>query len=216
MPELDFQVEGADVVPYAAAPTLVFALHIANRGADAVRSIALKTQIRILTARRSYTHDEQERLAELFGASRRWGETLKTMLWTTTTALVPAFSDETVVEMPVSCTYDFEVASAKYFHALEGGEIPLEFLFSGTIFYAGQAGLQVSQISWEKEASYRLPVSTWRKVMDAYFPNSAWLRLRRDVFDQIYAYKTRMGLATWEDVVQRLLPLDAAIEEGAR
>jgi hypothetical protein len=34
--------------------------------------------------------------------------------------------------MPVTCTYDLEVVAAKYFYALEDGEVPLEFLFSGT------------------------------------------------------------------------------------
>jgi len=213
MPDLDFRVEGADILPYAAAPTLVFTLGIENRDGEPVRSIALKTQIRILTAQRPYSDDERERLVELFGETRRWGETLKTLLWAHTTVLVPAFTGRTVVEMPVPCTYDFEVVSAKYFHSLERGEIPLEFLFSGSIFYAGQAGLQVSQISWEKEARYRLPVALWRKLMDAYFPNSAWLRLRKDVFDSLYGYKTRNGLATWEDAIQRLLRASES-EEG--
>ena len=41
----------------------------------------------------------------------------------------------------------------------EDGEIPLEFLFGGTVFYAGAGGgLQVQPISWAAEARYRLPV----------------------------------------------------------
>lgn len=211
MPDLDFHVEGADILPYAAVPTLVFTLSIENADGEPVRSVALKTQIRILTPKRRYTSDERERLAELFGETQRWGDTLKPMVWTHTTVQVPAFTGSTTVEMPVPCTYDFEVVSAKYFHALERGEIPLEFLFSGTIFYAGHMGLQVSQIAWEKEAHYRLPASLWHKLMDVYFPNSAWLRLRKDVFDGLYAYKTRQGLATWEDTVERLLRMS---EEG--
>lgn len=213
MPDLDFQVEGADILPYAVAPTLVFRLAIENTDGEPVRSVALKTQIRILSQQRHYTGDERERLVELFGALQRWGETLKPMVWAHTIIQVPAFTGSTVVEMPVPCTYDFEVVSAKYFHALEHGEIPLEFLFSGTIFYAGHAGLQVSQVSWEKEAHYRLPAGLWHKLMDVYFPNSAWLRLRKDVFDGLYAYKTRQGLATWEDALERLLRTS---EEGRR
>lgn len=212
MPDLDFRIEGADILPHAAAPTLLFKLRVENREGEPVRSVALKTQIRILTMQRHYTSDEQERLVELFGATQRWGETLKTLLWAHTTVLVPPFTGSIVVEMAVPCTYDFEVVSAKYFHALEHGEIPLEFLFSGTVFYAGHAGLQVSQISREKEAHYRLPASLWQQMMDVYFPNSAWLRLRQDVFDSLYSYKTRQGLATWEDAVERLL---STSEEGA-
>ncbi|HEX8034549.1 MAG TPA: DUF6084 family protein [Ktedonobacterales bacterium] len=213
MPDLDFQIEGAEILPYAAAPTLLFKLRIENLEGDPVRSVALKTQIRILTMQRRYTNDEQERLVELFGATERWGETLKAMVWAHTTVLVPPFRGPTTVDMAIPCTYDFEVVSAKYFHALEQGAIPLEFLFSGTVFYAGRAGLQVSQISWEKEAHYRLPAALWHEMMNLYFPNSAWLRLRQDVFDRLYSYKTRQGLLTWEDAVERLL---RTCEEGMR
>jgi len=49
-------------------------------------------------------------------------------------------------------------AATKYFYALQDGEVPLCFLFSGTIFYAGgrRRPLQIAQISWEKELDYRL------------------------------------------------------------
>jgi hypothetical protein len=108
--------------------------------------------------------------------------------------------------MPVPCTYDFEVVSAKYFHALGDGEIPLEFLFSGTIFYRGADGaLQIVQIPWEKEAQFRLPVCVWQQMMAQYFPNSAWLRVRRDTFDRLYAYKVCTGLPTWEAALEQLL-----------
>lgn len=213
MPDLDFQVVGAEVLPYAAVPTLVFTLGIENLGREPIRSVTLKTQIRILATQRHYTSDEQERLTELFGDSQRWGETLKSMVWTHSIVVVPSFTNRTVVTMQVPCTYDFDVVSAKYFHGLEHGEIPLEFLFSGTIFYDSPTGLQVAQISWEKEAHYRMPASLWRKMMDVYFPNSAWLRLRKDCFDSLYAYRTRNGLATWEGAVERLL---RASEEGTK
>jgi hypothetical protein len=213
MPDLDFQIEGAEILRYASAPTLLFKLRIDNVQGEPVRSVALKTQIRILAMQRRYTRDEQERLVELFGATERWGETLKSMLWAHTTVLVPPFTGRTVVEMPIPCTYDFEVVSAKYFHAQEQGTIPLEFLFSGTVFYAGHAGLQVAQISWEKEAHYRLSAELWHEMMNLYFPNSAWLRLRQDVFDRLYSYKAHHSFATWEDALERLLRTS---EEGMR
>jgi hypothetical protein len=114
--------------------------------------------------------------------------------------------------MPVTCTYDLEVVAAKYFYALEDGEVPLEFLFSGTVFYAAEGGrLQTDRISWEKEAEFRLPVRLWKEMMDHYFPNSAWIRLHRDAFDQLYDYKIRMGLPTWEATMEALL---RASEQG--
>ena len=102
--------------------------------------------------------------------------------------------------------YDLEVVAAKYFYALEDGEVSLEFLFSGTVFYAAEGGwLQTARISWEKEAEFRLPVSLWKEMMEQYFPNSAWIRLHRDAFDQLYDYKVRMGFPTWEAAVEALL-----------
>lgn len=205
MPDLAFQVEGAEVLPHAAVPTLLFTLGISNHGREPLRSVALKTQVRILTTQRPYTAEEQERLGEVFGAPERWGTTLHPLLWALTTVLVPPFTETTHVEIPVPCTYDLEVASAKYFAAVEEAPIPLEFLFSGTIFYEGPTGLQVSLIPWEKEATYRLPASLWHRLMESYFPNSAWVRVHKDVFDRLARYKRRHGLVTWEDTFERLL-----------
>jgi hypothetical protein len=213
VPDLNFQVDSAAVLEYAAVPSLLFKLRVENRQPEPVHSVTLRTQIRIATAQRHYSPAEQEGLFELFGQAELWGGTLKSMLWAHTVVLVPPFSGCTVVEMPVPCTYDFDVVSSKYFHALEEGEIPLEFLFSGTIFYAGSVGLQVVQIPWEKEAAFRLPVRLWKEMMEHYFPNSAWLRLRSDVFDRLYRYRARAGLPTWEAALECLL---RGSEEGAR
>src|SRR3712207_1477255 len=206
MPNLNFAVEDAEVLEYAAVPSLLFKLRIENLEEEPIRSVALNTQIRIAATQRPYERAEQERLLELFGEPSRWKDTLRSLLWTHTVLQVPPFSGSTVADMPVPCTYDLEVVAAKYFYALEAGEVPLEFLFSGTVFYAGEGGrLQVERISWEKEAEYRLPVRLWKEMMDHYFPNSAWIRLRRDAFDRLYDYKVRKGLPTWEAAVEALL-----------
>jgi hypothetical protein len=206
VPDLNFAVEGAEVLEYAAVPSLLFKLRIENLEEEPIRSVALNTQIRIAATQRHYDAAEQERLLELFGEPSRWKDTLRSLLWTHTVLQVPPFSGCTVADMPVPCTYDLEVVAAKYFYALEDGEVPLEFLFSGTVFYAEDSGrLQVARISWEKEAEYRLPVRLWKEMMEHYFPNSAWIRLRRDAFDRLYDYKVRKGLPTWEAAVEALL-----------
>ncbi len=206
MPDLDFAVEGAEALTFAAVPSILFKLRIENLGEEPIRSVALSTQVRIAATQRHYDATEQEQLLEVFGEPHRWGSTLRSLLWTHTTLQVPPFSESTVVDMPVTCTYDFEVVAAKYFHALEDGEVPLEFLFTGTVFYAGDGGgLQIDRISWEKEAQFRLPVRLWKETMEHYFPNSAWIRLRRDAFDGLYDYKVRKGLPTWEAAVEALL-----------
>jgi hypothetical protein len=212
MPDLEFRIEGAEVADFAAVPSLLFKLRIENLEGEPIRSVALNTQIRIAATQRHYEAAEQERLLELFGEPSRWKDTLRSLLWTHTVLQVPRFSGSTVVDMPVTCTYDLEVVAAKYFFALEDGEVPLEFLFSGTVFYAAEGGrLQTARISWEKEAEFRLPVRLWKEMMDQYFPNSAWIRLRKDAFAQLYDYKIHMGLPTWEATVETLL---RASEQG--
>jgi hypothetical protein len=206
VPDLDFRVEGAEVLEFAAVPSLLFKLRIENLEDEPVRSVALNTQVRIAARQRHYEASEQERLRELFGEPSAWANTLRSLLWTHTVLQVPRFSGSTVVDMPVTCTYDLEVVAAKYFYALEGGEVPLEFLFSGTVFYAAEGGrLQTARISWEKEAEFRLPVRLWKEMMEHYFPNSAWIRLRKDAFDELYDYKVRKGCPTWEAAVESLL-----------
>jgi hypothetical protein len=140
VPNLDFRVEGAEVQEFAAVPNLLFKLRVENLEEEPIRSVALNTQIRIAATQRHYDAVEQERLLELFGEPSRWKDTLRSLLWTHTVLQVPAFSGSTVADMPVPCTYDLEVVAAKYFYALEDGEVPLEFLFSGTVFYAGEDG----------------------------------------------------------------------------
>lgn len=207
MADLNFQVEGAEALPFAAAPLLIFKLCITNSDTnERIHSIVLRCQIQFETTRRRYSEAEQERLLDLFGEPKRWGQTLRTMLWTHASTVVTSFTGSTLVDLPVPCTFDFNVAAAKYFAGLVDGQVPLGLLFSGTVFYESAEGaLQASQISWEKEAKYRLPVRVWQQMMDFYYPNSAWLCLRRDVFDRLYQYKMRQGIPTWEQALERLL-----------
>jgi hypothetical protein len=206
IPELAFAVTGAGPVRHAAAPTLSFALRIDRASGGSVRAILLDIQVQIAARRRRYDAADQERLYELFGAPEGWGSALRTLLWTRTTVVVPPFDDGTVVEVPVVCTYDLEVAAARYFDGLEDGEVPLDFLFSGSVFYRGSGGaLQTARLPWEHEASYRLPVAVWRETIERHFPGSAWLRLSRDSYERLRAYRSRHALGSWEAVVDTLL-----------
>lgn len=218
MPDLDFQVEGAQAQSFAASPLLVFKLRVTSAdAAEPIHTVALRCQIQIEATRRRYSAHEQERLLDLYGAPERWGQTLRTMLWTHASVVVPPFNASTLVDLPVPCTFDFNAAATKYFAGLEDGEVPLCLLFSGTVFYeSGEGGLQVAQISWEKEAKYRLPVQVWKEMMDIYYPNSAWLCLRRDVFDRLYQYKMRRGIPTWEQALESVLPVEKASDEAGK
>jgi len=207
MPDLDFALTGAEAVADAAAPTLAFQLRITNRSSEPIHNVWLRCQLRIESPKRRYAEDESARLVDLFGETSRWGQTLRSLLWTNTDMVVGPFEHVTDVALPVTCTYDFNIAVAKYFDALEGGEAPLLFLFSGTVFHANDEGaLQIAQIPWTRECAFRLPVRIWKDMMALYYPNTAWLCLRKDVFDRLHDHKMRHGIPTWEQALESILP----------
>ena len=216
MPDLDFVVEGAEVALNSVSPLLLFKLRVTNTKmqnapntqstAGEIASLALHCQIQIEATRRSYEPVDQARLTDLFGVPQRWSQTLRTLLWTHANAAVPSFTDTCTIDLPVPCTFDFNVAAAKYFDALGDGEIPLMLQFSGTIFYRESDGtLQVARVPWHKEAAFRLPVATWRAMRDYYYPNSAWMCVQRAVFERLERYRIERGLTGWDEALTALM-----------
>jgi hypothetical protein len=207
MPSLQLGITGVEVAQHSATPLLLFKLTVHNEPVnETIHTIVLRAQIQIEATRRKYDSREQEQLKDLFGEPARWGQTLRGLLWTHASIVVPHFTRDALVDVPVHCTFDFNVAATKYFHGLRDGELPLCFQFSGTIFYEGLEGtLQVAPISWDKEARYRLPVRVWKDLIDSYYPNSVWLALQRDTFEKLYQFKVRHGIPTWEGVLDRVL-----------
>ncbi len=214
MPDLNITVSGAEVVPYAAAPTLAFKLRVASSDPnEKIHTVVLRSQIRIEVTRRRYTAQDQERLRDLFGEPEHWGQTLRDLLWTNISSVVPQFTGATTIDLQVPCTFDFSVATTKYFHGLTDGEIPICLMFSGIVFYADPEGaLRVTPISWDKETKFRLPLSVWQEMMNIYYPNSAWLCLRRDVFEDLHRFKVERGIPTWEQTFETMLAL---VKEGS-
>jgi hypothetical protein len=207
MPELHFAIEGVEAVANTAAPLLALKLRVTNLPAtETIHTLTLRCQVQIEPTRRSYVPREREQLLDLFGTPERWSRTVRPLLWMNTSVAVSAFSGNILVNLELPCTFDFNVATTKYFHALETGDVPICVLFSGTVFYRGDDGaLQIAQVPWDREANFKLPISVWKEMMDMHFPNSAWLCLRRDTFEQLYEYKVRQGLPTWEQAIERAL-----------
>jgi len=203
--ELVFDCVGARAERWAVAPTLTFLIKVAETAGETIHGISLRCQIRIEPVKRRYSEDEGELLVDLFGERSRWGETMKPMQLAFAAQMVPGFTGSTEIELPVPFTYDFEVATSKYFHALDDGEIPLILLFSGTVFVKTDGGFQVEQVPWHKEAAFRLPVATWREMMDAHFPNSAWIRIRRDTMDALSRFRSDRALPGWDETLDALL-----------
>ncbi len=205
-PQLRFGVEGCAPLDYAAVPTLTFTVRLEEADGLPIRSVLLDAQIQIAARARRYADAEQERLLELFGTRDRWATTLRTLPWTRATVVVPPFTGRTAVDLQIPCTYDLEVTAARYLAALEDGEVPLELMFSGTVFFSAPGGLlQTARIAWDSDVSYRMPVAVWRATMDRHFPDAAWLRLGRASFERLVAYKARHAFASWEAAIDSLL-----------
>jgi len=213
MPDLSFNIERAEAVKFSAAPLIAFQLRLSNANADeTIQSVALRCQIQMEVTRRRYSAEEQRNLLDLFGEPERWSQTLRNLLWTHVNLNVAGFRGETVVDLPVPCTFDFNVGATKYFHGLKDGHVPLCVMFSGTVFYAREdEPLQVAPVSWDKETRFSLPVKVWQDMMDSFYPNSAWLRLRRDVFERLNEYKVRHGIPTWEQALESMLQAEEAV-----
>jgi hypothetical protein len=212
VPDLHFQIEGAEATPNAAAPQITFKVRITNSAPGAIHSIALRAQAQIEPVRRRYTAAEQEHLKELFGEPERWSKSLHPLLWTNANVSVAGFTGSTLVDVPIPCTFDFNIAVTKYIYGLENGDLPTTLLFSGTVFHAGERGLQVAQIPWDRDANYRLPVRVWKDMMELYYPNTAWVALRRDVFERLYEFKSRHGIPTWDQTLERMLGITAEMK----
>ncbi|MGA5097104.1 DUF6084 family protein [Streptomyces lavendulocolor] len=209
MTDFAFTCTGVRADPYAAGPTLVFRLRITASDQARVHALALRCQIRIEPVRRGYGDAEAARLTDLFGERSRWGSTLNPVQFAQVPVMVPGFTGEVETDLVVPCTYDMDIASTRYFHALEEGEVPLLMLFSGTAF-TGERGFHVEPVPWDKEAVFRMPVKTWQEMVDQHFPGSGWIRLPRDTMDALLAHRSRHALPSWEATVEALL--DAAGE----
>ena len=215
MTELVFDCVGAQAERYAVSPSMSLTLKIAETTGVKVDAIALRCQIRIEPTRRRYSDAEAERLNDLFGDTQRWADTLKPLQFTTVSMMVPGFTGSTEFNLPVMLSYDLEIGSTRYFAGLEDGEVPLLLLFSGTVFSSADGRLQVQQVPWSKEASYRLPVGIWREAIEAHFPNSAWIRMSLQTLDALQHFKTRQALPTWDATITSLLKQAGDDAEGA-
>ena len=144
-----------------------------------MHSVALRTQFRIEPRNRKYAPQEQARLVDLFGEPARWGENAQPAAarhgghsqW-------PGSRTRHRHRSTVPLTYDLDIASTKFCHGLADGEIPLLLLFAGTVYYSGRRpACRSGRCRGSEEATFRLPVATWRAAMDDHYPGSTFIRL---------------------------------------
>lgn len=205
MIDLDITVLDVEPEAYAAAPTLTFRLGMTESSGELIHAMAMRCQVRIEPQRRQHSDTEKAGLKDLFGPPEQWGTSLKPFQWTQESLTVPGFEGTTVVDLPVRCTYDFDVVASKYLHGLQEGKLPLVLLFSGTAFTRGMTGYSVEQLPWELEARYQLPVAVWDELIARYFGGQGWLRASQERLEQLQRFRARHGLTTWDDVLGVLL-----------
>jgi hypothetical protein len=205
MSSYSFTVLNIFAEPYAATPQLTARLRIEEATGQAIHAIALRCQVRIEPQRRSYTGSDETGLRALFGDRERWKDTLRPFLWMQCSTTVQGFTDACEVDLPLPCSYDFDVVGSKYLHAIGEGAVPLSLMFSGTVFTRGLTGFGVEQVPWDCDASYVMPIAVWQQMVDFYYPHSGWIRLDRDLVDSLADYRARHGLISWDETVQRLL-----------
>ena len=208
MREIVCRLESVAELKYAVIPTIALGLRVSSN--QPVSGVDLRCQIMIDVPTRVHSAAERARLTELFGSTSPVAP-LRPLLWTHTRANVPAFDRQCTLDLAVAVSFDFDVAVAKYFHALDGGAIPLRLQFSGMIFYRdARDQLQIARIPWTTEATGQLPLALVRVLRDRYYPGNAWLRMPRAAFERLTQYRRAAGLPSWDRALAGLL--DAADE----
>ena len=122
------------------------------------------------------------------------------------------FTGGTQVNLPLECTYDFEVAASKYLHALRDGTCRCNSSSAERFSRKGARGFAVQQVPWDREDRFDMPVSVWRDLIQQHYPNTGWLRLNRDTIDALAAYRSARGLLSFDDAVTSLLAASSTEE----
>lgn len=205
-PTLEFEVLSARPVRHAAAPTMTLDLQVHERHGRQVYMLGLSIQLMIEPARREYDEPTRERLAGLFGAPDRWAVTTRSLLWAQLDVVVPTFTGSTTVAIALPCSYDLEIAAAKYLYALPGGEAPLALHFNGMVYYPDEhGGLRMVLVPWSQSIDFRMPVSAWRETIEHYYPGTGWAALDRHTLLRLERERVARGLPTFDACVSELL-----------
>jgi hypothetical protein len=206
IPVPELEIVGAAHVPFAATPTMRFEAVAREPDGIPIQSLGLTAQVMIDPARRGYDPETRARLAELFGPPERWTPSTSGLAWARVAVTVPSFTGELPFAIDVPCTYDLEVAAAKYFYAIDDGLVPLSFHFNGNVFYRdGDGRLQMTPIAWSTSAQHRMPVSAWRAMIAEHFPGGGWIRVADDTLAALHERRAARGLATVDALLRELL-----------
>ncbi len=205
--EPEFKVVSAEPVARSVEPALSFKGTITDASQRPVYLIALTAIVVVEPGKRSYAPGERERLMELFGGPERWASTTGAFRWAATSAMVHGFTGEGEFELVVPVSYDLEIASAKYFGALdEGGTVPLRFHFNGSILYErGDGRVQTTPVPWDRSERFEMPMEAWTTAHRRAPPLRNWVPLHSETVSRIEDLKAKMGAPTFDDAVTRII-----------
>jgi hypothetical protein len=206
MRSVTFRVVDARNVPFSATPQIALTIEVdADETGREVQSLLVHSSVRLEAGLRLYEPSERDNLTDLFGSGSVWARAPKSLLWANVTSVVPGFESRATFEVHLPCSPDLAATASKYLSALEAGEVPITVQFSGTVFFSGSAGLEVSHIPRDREASFRFPAALFRRAADEHFPNAVVFGLRRDVFERLEGYRKAHGLLEPADAIEHLL-----------
>lgn len=194
--KLQFTAREAVAERRSAAPAIRLRVDVLAPGVK-IEALLLRARVQIEPWRRAYDANEKELLRELSAA--------QPLQWIDVAVTVNAFSEQTTFEIPMSCTYDMQVAATKYLTAIDGGAIPVRVFFNGTAFSAAESGFSAAMLSWDSDCEAFVPIDVWHEAMDACFAGQAWLRVDRSVFDALARYRVHRGFADWDQALEHLL-----------
>ena len=199
--KLEFAARRARAEPRSAAPVIRLPVEVRAPGTK-IEALVLRARVQIEPWKRVAGALEKELLRELSGT--------QPLQWADVGITLCSFAEATTFEIPISCTYDMQVAATKYLTAVVRGDIPVRVFFNGTAFFASENGFLVEPLSWDCECEAMVPVQVWRDAMDACFAGQAWMRVDRATFDALARYRVSRGFDNWDRTLEYLL---AAQEE---
>ena len=172
-----------------------------------VYTIALTAQINIEPARRRYDAETRAALVELFGAPERWGATTKSFLWTQVSTLVPSFTGDDHVHDAGPVHLRPRAGRRQVPLRVPDGEVPLAFHFTGigALRRRRPAAADRRSCRGRCSADWRMPVATWREMMQHYYPDGGWVRLHDDTIAALSRRRAARGLPSFDACVAELL-----------
>jgi hypothetical protein len=202
---VNFSLVEFAALPRAATPTITATLRVDVADDEAIAALALRCQVQIEPARRTYSDAEAAALYPLFGTRAEFGRTVRSLLWTHADAVIPGFVGHAEVRLQLPCSTDLMIAATRLFAALEAGEVPLRLLFSGTCFKIVDGAVTTTPIPWTAELATAMPAALWRDVLDQHHPGVTFVPLPRDLVARLDAHRLARGLLTWDRALDDLL-----------